>query len=183
MALKDRESFASLYKSYDRVNKVGWFISLWAGFEVVRLNFPRMALGWKCVNILLAGTAVNTFINMQQSQYYAPLIGAYLRRYKASVKTDAFDIDDDKRKYFYIDTSQYMSYTNEDLSDEYHVHHGPQPEGDNMDSSYLAEMDKFLRGEENHFKQHKKFYDYPFQFKDKSFPSAEKVADLMHKKN
>lgn len=110
------------------------------------------------------------------------MIGAYLRKYKASVKKDLFEIDDDKRKYFYIDTSQYMNYTNEDLSDEHHVHHGPQPEGDNMDSSYLAEMDKFLRGEENNFRGHKKFYDYPFEFKDKSFPTAEKVADLMHKK-
>ena len=42
-------------------------------------------------------------------------------------------------------------------------------------------MDKFLSGEENNFKDHKKFYNYPFEFIDKSFPSADKVRDLMHK--
>ena len=51
-----------------------------------------------------------------------------------------------------------------------------------MDSSYLAEVDKFLRGEHNNLKGHKRFYDYPFQFIDKSFPDADKVSDLMHKK-
>ena len=51
-----------------------------------------------------------------------------------------------------------------------------------MDSSYLIEMDKFLAGEENHFRQHKRFYDFPFEFVDKSFPTADKVSDLMHGK-
>jgi hypothetical protein len=46
-----------------------------------------------------------------------------------------------------------------------------------------VEVDKFLRGEKNHLKQHKLFYDYPFEFVDKSFPTAEKVQDLMHKTN
>ena len=52
-----------------------------------------------------------------------------------------------------------------------------------MDSSYLSEVDKFLTGEENKLKDHKRFYNYPFELMDKSFPSAEKVADLMHKKD
>ena len=42
-------------------------------------------------------------------------------------------------------------------------------------------MDRFLKGEENNLKDHKRFYNYNFEFVDKSFPSAEKVADLMHK--
>jgi len=44
-------------------------------------------------------------------------------------------------------------------------------------------MDKFLSGEENNLKGHKLFLDYPFEFKDKSFPSADSVSDLMHKQN
>jgi hypothetical protein len=46
-----------------------------------------------------------------------------------------------------------------------------------------VEVDKFLRGEENHLKDHKTFYNHPFEFKDKSFPTADKVYDLMHKKD
>jgi hypothetical protein len=49
------------------------------------------------------------------------------------------------------------------------------------DSSWLSEVDKFLMGEPNHLKDHPRFYNYNFELKDKSFPSAEKVADLMHK--
>ena len=45
------------------------------------------------------------------------------------------------------------------------------------------EVDKFLKGEKNHLKEHKLYYDYPFEFVDKSFPTAEKVQDLMHKTN
>lgn len=50
-----------------------------------------------------------------------------------------------------------------------------------MDSSWLVEVDKFLNNEENNLKGHKRFYDYDFVFIDKSFPTADKVADLMHK--
>ena len=42
------------------------------------------------------------------------------------------------------------------------------------------EVDKFLNNEENDLKGHKKFLNYDFEFIDKSFPSAEKVRDLMH---
>jgi hypothetical protein len=42
-------------------------------------------------------------------------------------------------------------------------------------------MDKFLKGEENNIKDHKKFYNYNFELMDKSFPSSDAVADLMHK--
>ena len=75
-----------------------------------------------------------------------------------------------------------MNYTNKDLGDEYHAHHGPQPDGDSLDSSYLVEVDKFLRGEPNHLKEHKRFYNYDFTFIDKSFPSSEKAAELIHGK-
>jgi hypothetical protein len=43
-------------------------------------------------------------------------------------------------------------------------------------------LDKFLSGEENHgLKEHPKFINYPFEYKDKSFPSAEMASDLIIK--
>ena len=75
-----------------------------------------------------------------------------------------------------------MNYDNKCLGDQYHSNHGPQPEGEAMDSSYLAEVDKFLRGEEHHLKDHKKYLNYPYEFMDKSFPTAEAVREMMSKK-
>ena len=80
------------------------------------------------------------------SGLYAPTLGAYFRKYQKSVSRDLFDIKDTKKEYFYIDTSQYMNYTNRDLQDEYHCEHGPQPEGESMNSSWLHEVDNFLKG-------------------------------------
>ena len=51
-----------------------------------------------------------------------------------------------------------------------------------MDATWLTEMDKFLKGEENKLKEHKKFLDYKFEFLDKSFPTADAVKDVMHAK-
>lgn len=50
-----------------------------------------------------------------------------------------------------------------------------------MDSSYLVEVDKFLSGQPNHLKEHKMFLNGDFTYIDKSFPSAEKAANLMHR--
>jgi len=61
------------------------------------------------------------------SGLYQPTLGAYFRKYADSVQRDMFEIKDKKKEYFYIDTSQYMNYTNESIGDEYHTHHGPQP--------------------------------------------------------
>ena len=74
-----------------------------------------------------------------------------------------------------------MNYSNATLSDEFHASHGPHPEGEVMNSSWLTEVDKFLRGEENNLKGHKRFLDYNFQFIDKSFPTTDDVANVMHK--
>jgi len=49
-----------------------------------------------------------------------------------------------------------------------------------MDSSWLSELDKFLRCEDNKLKEHKNFVNYNFEYIDKSFPTAEKAHDLMH---
>lgn len=49
-----------------------------------------------------------------------------------------------------------------------------------MDSTWLVEMDKFLRGEENKFREHKNFVNYKYDYIDKSFPTVEKAHDLLH---
>jgi len=49
-----------------------------------------------------------------------------------------------------------------------------------MDSSWLTELDKFLRGEDNKLKEHKSFVNYNYEYLDKSFPTIEKAHDLMH---
>lgn len=91
-----------------------------------------------------------------------------------------FDIKDRKREFYEIDTSQYMRYDFNDLGHEYHAHHGPQPDGEAMDSSWYAELDKFLAGKENHLKEHKNFVNYKHDFIDKSYPTAQMAHDLFH---
>ena len=48
-----------------------------------------------------------------------------------------------------------------------------------MDSTWLVEVDKFLRGEENHLKEHKNFVNYKYDFMDKSYPNAERAHNLI----
>ena len=72
-----------------------------------------------------------------------------------------------------------MAYGYKDLGHDYHVNHGPQPEGEAMDSSWLTELGKFLRCEDNKLKEHKNFVNYQYEYIDKSFPTAEKAQDLM----
>ena len=40
-------------------------------------------------------------------------------------------------------------------------------------------MDKFLRGEENKFKEHKNFVNYKYEYMDKSYPNSEKAHNLI----
>jgi hypothetical protein len=49
-----------------------------------------------------------------------------------------------------------------------------------LESSYLNEVDRFLKGEANDLKGHKRYLNYEYELLDKSFPSQEAVADLMH---
>jgi len=74
-----------------------------------------------------------------------------------------------------------MSYTHADLPHG-HTNYGPQPDGEAEDASWYMALDKFLAGEENHgLKEHPNFLHYPFEYKDKSFPSVEMAGDLINK--
>jgi hypothetical protein len=127
--LQDRDRFSHLYHSQLRNNRISWFLGSWIAFEVVtKAQYCRSsALGWRCVQGLGLAFALKSAMMFYSAQHYAPVVGAFMRKYSSNVKRDIFEIKDEKKDYFYIDTSQYMNYTNADLSDEYHAHHGPQP--------------------------------------------------------
>ena len=149
-----------------RTNRIAWLVGSYIGYELV-YHTPKLkalAPGWRFASMLGLAFVAKSGIMSYYSPYMSPIMGAYLRKYSDEAKKDPFDIKDPKKEYFYIDTSQYMNYTNKSLGDQYHSNHGPQPEGEAMDSSYLVEVDKFLKGEENHLKDHKKFLNYPYEF-------------------
>ena len=127
--IRDRTKLSYLYHTNTRNNQLSWAAGLWFGFELVSRNayFRQMALGWRFCSWLGVAYFSKQLLMSVSADNYAPTIGAYLRKYDHCIKRDIHEIKDEKREYFYIDTSQYMNYQNSDLSDEYHVHHGPQP--------------------------------------------------------
>jgi hypothetical protein len=181
--IEDREKLDSLYKTHVRNNRLAWFGGLYLGMEAVRSfhYFKTMASGWRFVSVLGLGYVAHAGLMDYTSQVHAPIIGAYLRKYKNSVKSDLLEIKDAKKAYFVIDDSQYMSYTNATLGDNHHADHGPQPEGEALANTYQQEVDAFLAGEENNLKGHHLYLDYPFEFKDKSFPTTEAVSELFNR--
>ena len=180
--IEDRERLSHLYHAFNRNRILAWCGGLWLGVETVsRVGyFSKMAAGWKLLSLFGVGFVYNQVFQYINGQTYGPLLSAYFRKYNKVAKGDRFDITDRKREYFDIDTSSYMNYSFNDLGHDVHVNHGPQPDGEAMDSSWLSELDKFLHGEENKLKEHKNFVNYQYEYIDKSFPTAEKAHELMH---
>lgn len=52
-------------------------------------------------------------------------------------------------------------------------------DGEALDSTWLVELDKFLRGEENKLKEHENYIDYQYDYIDKSYPTVEKAHNLI----
>jgi len=182
VALEDRERLDRIYQAFQRNLALAWAGGLWLGFETVtRVGyFSKMAIGWKIASLFGTALLYKNAFQYFNGQTYGPILSAYFRKYADQAKADRFAITDRKREYFEIDTSEYMSYGYKDLGHDYHVNHGPQPDGEAMDSSWLSEVDKFLRGEDNKLKEHPNFANYNFEYLDKSFPTAEQAHDLMH---
>ena len=105
-----------------------------------------MALGWRALSFLGIGYLSKQFLMTLSGTMYSPLVGAYFRKYSNHIKTDLYDIKDAKKEYFYIDTSEYMNYSNASMSDEYHCHHGPQP----VSPYTFIKLIKLLYRMENH---------------------------------
>lgn len=181
MSYADREDFVRLYKAHSRADWLGWFAGAGISMELALKHpyFRKMATGWRFVSFLGMATVFNNIFNAYNARTYGPLMGAYLRKYSDSLTKDTFDMIDRKREYYEIDDSQYMSYTDEGLHS--HFSHGPQPDGEAADATWLTELDAFLNNKPNHLKEHPRYLNYKFDFKDKSFPSAEDAANLIKK--
>lgn len=181
MTVDDREDFARLWKAHNRASGLAMFAGFYAGLEVVTRHsyFKKMAAGWRVASFFGVAYGFKCLFNAWNAQTYGPIMGAYLRKYNDASAADLYEISDRKREYYEIDTSQYMNDMCEDVHS--HVNHGPQPDGEQMDSSWLSELDAFLANKPNNLKKHHKYMDYNFEFKDKSFPSVEQAADLIAK--
>mmetsp|Transcript_36907 Transcript_36907/g.35634 ORF Transcript_36907/g.35634 Transcript_36907/m.35634 type:complete len:240 (+) Transcript_36907:1-720(+) len=180
----DRDKLQNVYYALSRNSYLGWFGGLWLGVEAaLRVPYLRAcAPGWRFLSIFGTAFVAASLFNDYNSFTYGPIASALLKRHSQHAKTDLFQITDRKREFYEIDTSQYMNYQYEDIQDEYHTHHGPQPDGEGKDSSWLVEMDKFLRGEHNHLKEHKNFINYDFQYKNKDYPTVQDAHNLFHAK-
>ena len=131
-----------------RNNTLSWFGGLWLGVEVTMADsyLRKMAPGWRFLSCLaLTGVFKGLFMSWS-SGLYAPTLGAYFRKYNSSIQRDLWDIKDRKKEFFYIDTSQYMNYTNESIGDGYHTHHGPQP----VSKTQINKSNCLLYRKENH---------------------------------
>lgn len=181
--LEDREKMQRMFKAIERNRYLAWFGGLWLGFEAVARvpYFKGMALGWKVMSMFGLGYLMKTGFTFYNAQTYGPIVSAFLRRHGHTARGDRSKITDRKREYFYIDTSSYMNYDFEDLGHDFHALHGPQPDGETLDSSWLAELDKFLRGEENKLKEHPMYVNYNYEYIDKSYPTAEMAHELFHR--
>ena len=186
--LEDREQLDRLFRGIDRNRRLSWFVGLCLSFETFQLsktlNKAVVAPGWRFLAIFGLGFAYKTAFSYWNAYTYGPLVSAYLKKYKHFAKSDIYDIQDEKRQYFELDTSVPMGYGYEDLNHHHQVNHGPQPDGEALDSSWLIEVDKFLRGEENNLKNHPRFIDIdPSLYIDKSYPTPEMAQELFTKNN
>lgn len=181
--LKDRENLERIWTGYRRNHNLSTFVGLFMGAEaVLRLPyFKKMAYGWRFLSFVGIGLWLAEEVRYWSSgYYYMPLLNSYYKKYDHLAKNDIFDIKDEKREWFEIDTSQYMNYTHDDLDHHHHsINHGPQPDGDELSASWFTEYDKFLKGEPNKLKEHPKYRDYNFKFSDKfQWPTTDKVRSV-----
>lgn len=185
--LAERESLQNLYNGYKRNSALSTFAGLWGGFELVTRVpfFKRMLPGYRFISFLVIGKLLAMeFRYYTGGYYYMPLLCSYFKKYDHVAKSDLFEITDEKREWFELDTSQYMDYDFEDLDHHHHnVNHGPQPEGEALSASWFVELNKYLKGEPNKLKEHPKYRDYNFDYSDKyHWPTTDSVHDVFHAK-
>lgn len=183
MNVKDRTEFDRLYWAHNRACKAAYAAGFFLSFELHTRHafFTTMTRRNRMLSFIGVGALFASSFNQFNAARYGPLMGAYLRKYHDVSANDLFEITDRRREFFHIDTSSYMNYEHKDLPHG-HVNYGPQPDNEVRDASWLISLDKFLNNEEHHgLKEHQKYLDYNFDFKDKSFPSEEAAKDLIHK--
>lgn len=185
--LKDRENLERLYTSYKRNSALSTFAGLWTSFELVtRVPYlKRLLPGYRILAFFALGKLISyEYRYYSGGYYYMPLLTSMFKKYDHLAKTDLFEITDEKREWFEIDTSQYMDYDFKDLDHHHHsINHGPQPDGDVLNASWLTEMDKLLKGEPNKLKEHPKFRDYQFEYSNKyQWPTTDSVQAVFNAK-
>ena len=136
--LKDRERMQRHYSQIVRNTGIEWIFSAWVGWEVFSIvpYFRTVAPGWKVLSVIGLASLVRFGVHHFNNYYYGPVMAAQLKKHIHHAKTDMFEIEDEKREFFYIDTSEYMNYSHEDLTHDHHAHHGPQPDGEVLDQSW-----------------------------------------------
>lgn len=94
LELEDRNRMSHMYHSMVRNNRVSWFFGGWLAFELVTKDawLKKLALGWKGVNWLGLSFLIKSGMMFLSSASYAPVMGAYFRKYQSSVKTSMFEI-------------------------------------------------------------------------------------------
>merc|ERR1712224_15938 len=181
MSYEDRMAFANMYYTTRGEQWLLSFAGLWMAGETVLRNsvLKKWALGWRCLSVVGLWTVYSKGLNYFFGAQYSPLMTATLRKYSHVAVSDQFELQDRKREFYQIDTAQYMDYTEDDLNIHGHENHGPQPDGEALDNTWLTELGKFLDNEPNNLKGHKKFDNNPgYVYLDKSFPSVEAADDL-----
>ena len=180
MTFKDRTEMQALWSAQRRVTILGWGLGFFAGASLItHCPIRKSAYGWKVLALIGSASVVKMAVCQYYSRTYGPLIGSYLRKYQDVGASDAWEIRDRKREYYQIDDSQYMAYTEDEVDVHRHANHGPQPDGEAKDASYLSELDAFLDNKPNHLKDHPRFLNYGFEFKDKSYPTLDQAKDLI----
>ena len=176
---QDRESIDRLYKGMQRSSALCFFAGTWLGVETF-LRVPRLrslGVGLKVLAFITVQSVWSAlFASFGTVNYQGPLISAYLTKYERFAKEDLFEIKDEKREWFEIDTSDYLNYSFEDLHHA-HAHHGPQPDDMVLNNSWLVEMEKYLKGEESNIKNDPRFLHYDFQYTNNGqWPTEEDIT-------
>ena len=176
MSYKDRTELEALWAGARRVACLGWFGGAFVSLTAVtKLQYFRtMASGWRVLSFIGLMGATKMVTCNYYGRNYGPLVGSYFRKYSNVGTPDAWEIRDRRREFYQIDDSQYMAYTEDDLQDIHrHANHGPQPDGEAKDASYIMELNAFLDGKPNHLKDHPRFLNYNYEFIDKSYPTMD----------
>jgi hypothetical protein len=182
MSYEDRTRMQALHAGARRVENLGWGLGFFVGLSFISKDAwaRKLAVGWKVLTFFATAGITKAVVCNYYGRTYGPLMGAYLRKYSDVSASDAWEIRDRKREFYQIDDSQYMAYTEDDLENIHrHSNHGPQPDGEAKDASWLREVDAFLDGKESNIKSHPRFLPYNYEWKDKSYPTLEQAKELL----
>ena len=87
------------------MGRMQWMVtfgSYWLGVETVLRDsvLRKWALGWRFAAVFGLAQVYGMGLNYLVGSSYAPLMGAYLRKYSHFATSDAFEIQDEKREFY-----------------------------------------------------------------------------------